>query len=303
MDSTKVRFCGVSAAALVAAVATAGVVLPGAAQGSVVPTADYYLPFENPPGSPTGTPTVENFGTIGGTAGIIDTTSDGGANFSYSSNTPDGSADSGYFAEAQGETNYPSATLAMPNASGGTTSPWGDSFSLDNNGGAGDQQMTVDAWVKLPSNKSNVLIAYKGNSRSNQPGWLLQATAGSPLQFNGYDVNGQTQLNGSIVLNAGVWTNVAVVVTVGASPSLEFYVNGVANMGGSSPMETLATDPTDPLMVGGGGAYMDNVRIWGTALTAAQIADISQVPEPTGISLVVGLAAGVLLLRRGRPVA
>ena len=132
----------------------------------------------------------------------------------------------------------------------------------------GNSNRTVEFWVKTFGNNMVNAVTYGTGSNNAQFSCSIYPQNGGLMrptlwcQFN--DVNATT-----LSVSANTWTHVAYVYD---GTNLTFYVNGVAE---SVPFSGLNTGSVLPLTL---GAYVDNahfqmdeVRIWNTARTQAQI--------------------------------
>lgn len=162
-------------------------------------------------------------------------------------------------------------------------------------------QMTMEAWVYVRSTTAggaNILM--KGNYGY---GIHLGNDGCSPGNKLGYWVNAGC---GSTILSTGTvpfnqWVHVAVVVTTSPSQTLTFYINGVNAGSSTSSSITINNGGNGPLILGMQGTgcscnyfngKMDEVRIWNTALTQAQIqANMNNSVSPSSANLQVYLRA------------
>ena len=140
--------------------------------------------------------------------------------------------------------------------------------------------ITIAAWVKPDSAAENGFIFSRYDFLNNTGyGFQWQGT-GDQLAFqHGTGAANITDLSNAVFVDNGVWVHVAVVITAAGNGT--FYRNGVA--AGTFSGVSISTDANDVAYIGtemslavasqfGGG--VDQVRIYGSALTAGQIADL-----------------------------
>ena len=142
--------------------------------------------------------------------------------------------------------------------------------------------MTLEAWVK-PSTVSNAWrdVIFKGNDNYYLMATTGPAHAGTPA--GGAIVNGaHTEAFGTGVLPTGTFTHLAATYD---GATLKLYVGGT--LVGSKAATGAITTSTNPLQIGGDSIYsqyfagvIDEVRIYNTALTQAQIQTDMGVPPP-----------------------
>jgi Concanavalin A-like lectin/glucanases superfamily/PEP-CTERM motif len=182
------------------------------------------------------------------------------------------------------------------------------------------ETMTISAWVKpqgiafegllakSPSNGSNPNHA--GNyelrieSGSNQMHFLYQQGGANDTAF-------PISTDPAAIVGANQWTHIAVTVSqIGVDPGeVKYYQNGVL-------VDTKAINPgfgatnTNPLYIGSRAdlftqwhGQIDDLRIYNTALSDAEIGLLALIPEPS-TGLIAAAALGLLGLsrRRGAPV-
>lgn len=145
---------------------------------------------------------------------------------------------------------------------------------------------TVAFWVKL-TNAGTGTVNFIGKRAASCGAitWQISQNA-SGLQFNGG--TGTTSFGGSVPLNT--WTHVAVSLTGGNGNAARFYINGALVR---SAAYTLGAATTAPLELGnsgdcgssGGAFLLDEIKVYSSALTDAQIADLGTPPQPpTGLA-------------------
>lgn len=148
--------------------------------------------------------------------------------------------------------------------------------------------VTVAAWVRLDSLPAEVraLVFKRNPNNSNNEAYALQINADGGLRFvlaNGW----QTRLDSSVTLGLGEWHHVAATFS---QPDMKVYVDG-ALVGSANHDYALSHDATADVFVAAAdhkyypmGSFlpgaMDEVRIYNRALTAQEVADLSDfVPE------------------------
>jgi endoglucanase len=194
-------------------------------------------------------------------------------------------------------------TGTLVNGPAWTTGTLGNAASLDGvddhvtlPGGvvSGLSDFTMSAWVKLSGTSVWARIFDFGTGTTNY--MFLTANNGSVPRFAIRTASvGEQVIDGNAALPTGVWTHVAVTM---AGPVGTLYVNGVAsgsnaNMGlvpallGSTTLNYIGKSQF------GADAYLsaavDDVRIYSTALSAANIAALMAPPAgPTGVTATGG---------------
>jgi hypothetical protein len=150
-------------------------------------------------------------------------------------------------------------------------------------------EVTIAAWVRFDSPPSEVkALVFKRNPNfSNNEAYALQLNAAGGLRFvlgNGT----QTRLDSAGTMSAGEWHHVAATFS---QPVMSVYVDGQL-AGTASHNSALAHDAAANLFIGAAdhayypmGSFargaMDDVRIYGRALAADEIAELAGV-EPAG---------------------
>jgi hypothetical protein len=165
---------------------------------------------------------------------------------------------------------------------------------------------SVAAWIRPQSlNGVRRMVSHARNNGNN--GWGLGIRDGS-LRFTTYGVRDYDTSTG--ILAAQQWVHVAAVM--GSNNHVTFYVNGVAvqTVAGSAPGRVA----TSPMLLGAStpvnsttqyeffSGLMDEVRVYGRALTAAEIGVLTRgsLPGMIGAVLEAPLAVnGDLLLNSG----
>lgn len=139
--------------------------------------------------------------------------------------------------------------------------------------------MTIEAWVKFTTHVANQFIVAKSTATGNQRGYAFSWQTGNILAFSA-SVDGITQPETSVAFTPtdGVWYHLAVVYTA-AGGTADFYVNGVQQGAQQSGLPTSQVNNTAQFDIGAANAgvtgpmnaTIDEVRVWNTTRTAAQI--------------------------------
>ncbi|MFT4547064.1 MAG: hypothetical protein ACI9UA_001406 [Pseudoalteromonas tetraodonis] len=155
----------------------------------------------------------------------------------------------------------------------------------------------------------------------NRHGWIVyNDNAGNWSFWNGGGLNTAGGWNvanaGAVTTNA--WNHIAISYD-SVTNTKEFYLNGAlvstTNPIGFSPNDSSLADglthEDEDMHIGGGGdagtsfrwdGRLDDVTIWNTALSGAEIDNIrlNSVPEPAALVLIGGAGVGLILRRRRR---
>ena len=149
--------------------------------------------------------------------------------------------------------------------------------------------ITLSAWVKVNPGGSGWVIATSGQTGGgNYAGAYLHVSETSVFGQYGSNTSGAAAGRRTGTTNVTVppdtWTHVAVVIN--GATNMVIYVNGVDSgaLTYSGSGGTIAYDVANPLMIGQGhinnGSYfngsIDDARVYGTALTAAQVSQLAQ---------------------------
>ncbi len=187
----------------------------------------------------------------------------------------------------------------------------------DLNGLDGKNTATMTAWVNLDSSPSDTrrIVSNQDNTDSSREGIELAITSGNNLQvIRGLNGGNDDQVTSTASISQDTWTFVAAVFSNGKD--VDFYTSTTAGSVGTADSDSMtATNAiqasTEDFYIGRRPdsdervfpGLIDNVRIYDTALTQAELNTISSfndpIPEPaSGLLLLLGLTA--LLPRRGR---
>ena len=188
---------------------------------------------------------------------------------------------------------------------------FGDLDALD-----GSNTATFTAWIKLSSSPSNTrrILSNQDNADGSREGIEWAITSGSNLQLlRGLNGGNDDQVTSTASIGADTWTFVAAVFSSGKD--VDFYISTTAGSVGTADSGSMtATNAiqasTEDLYIGRRPSgdqrvfpgLIDNLRIYDTALTQAELNTISSfndIPEPATGLLLLGLTS-TLLLRRGR---
>lgn len=259
----------------------------------------YDLTFEN--GS---SQSLQNTGTVGGTAVNIVTA--GNSAGVYTSDVPPVAGNNWAYDLPSSGTN--GSYLDLPDATQLRLSTAGSS-------------LTVAMWIKLDNLVHNRPIGLVGNfvSATSSTGWgfwIQDSSTGASamkLAFSGTLSGGASYTrtsSGTATVPLDLWTHVAVTLDGSAalSQNLTFYINGVAVGTGGTNYAQAAQSNSDAIRVGKYrsdygpiNGSMDDVMIYDTALTAAQIASLATpIPEPSVVGMILLGCTLVGLCRRSR---
>lgn len=156
--------------------------------------------------------------------------------------------------------------------------------------------LTIECWIQfesLPASDNTMNIVGKtAASNASYVFKMLNPSGVLTLAFTN-SVNGTDLLTASVAWTAstGVWYHVAVVYTA-AGGTADFYVNGVQQGTQQSGLATSIFDGTAALHIGAANAgdffdgKIDDVRLWSTTRTAANILDNIRVEIDSATNLV-----------------
>lgn len=177
--------------------------------------------------------------------------------------------------------------------------------------GALHNNLSIAAWVNIadPVGSPGVRRVF-GNDRFPDGNGIGFGLSGRQVRFTTYGVTDydSNATTGLIPATPNAWTHIA--ITFSSSNVCTFYVNGTAvgaQAGGAanttaSPFQvgrtTIGTPATTPAELFGG--LVDDLRIYNTTLSAADVAELAALPEPGTPATVTLVAAGGLLARRRR---
>ncbi|MCE1164767.1 MAG: T9SS type A sorting domain-containing protein [Bacteroidetes bacterium] len=151
---------------------------------------------------------------------------------------------------------------------------------------------TIDLWFRPLSLTNEQVLFSKGSSLSSLS-FQLGVAPGGKLYF-GTGTNVALNSAGT-ALNLNQWNHIAVTWAIsGSSFEVKFYKNGVQS-GPSYMIPNTFPTGTDPAVIGGSGiynlpanGYIDELRLWNPALTAAQVqqymfVSARSIPSSTGL--------------------
>ena len=168
-----------------------------------------------------------------------------------------------------------------------------DSASLSITG-----DMTIECWVKIESqpanNKSLTIVSKTDSDTQRSYRFFNENLAGTVSLALGISSDGsaQTVKRVTYTITTATWTHLAVVYTA-AGGTIDFYVNGAQQGTQQSGAPTSIFDGTALLSIGAnndGGedhfdGLIDDVRIWATTRTEAQINDNKSLEIDSAASL------------------
>jgi hypothetical protein len=143
--------------------------------------------------------------------------------------------------------------------------------------------MTLAAWIKTTNSTRAEAILSKYDAGGTEKGYLLRTgpTGKLTLQIGGGNLTqGAKMVTDTAVVNDGAWHHAAVVIQMGQS--VTFYVDGVQTS--AQPLVTVPGSADAPFEVGqvpysGYGlpftGSIDEVKVFNSALTAAQVAPLA----------------------------
>ncbi|CAN5394789.1 hypothetical protein BH23VER1_BH23VER1_13310 [soil metagenome] len=198
---------------------------------------------------------------------------------------------------------FGSALSLTPNADGDSdlTAPHintGGSASAFGIDPAAGTSYTAMAWVNFANQTTDNMIF---GQESAGEGVLHLGSRGDQYWSGHWG----DDLENAGLTSPGDWLHVAF-TNDGATGSQEIFVNGVSIAGPGADANTALLVPTKDLLIGtsgNGGSFsglIDEVKIFDTQLSQAEIVAASVIPEPTAISLAVGVLGIAAILRRRR---
>ena len=217
-------------------------------------------------------------------------------------------------ADSSGNSN--TGTLANMTGNEWTTGPVGGALNFD---GADDyilvnhdssldatSALTVAFWIKTTNSQQHVVsksVAHSGTATDDSFGLRIHSDGTPAIQISNGTVT--PFLSSSQAINDGAWHHVAYVFE---KPTSKFYIDGVDDAKTHESFDYDLHITTEDVYIGAsdtvnynGGPYnflvgsLDDLRIYDSALTAAQIQAI--VPEPSTALL---LCLGLMALATGR---
>ena len=176
------------------------------------------------------------------------------------------------------------------NLSGNTPGGANSEYMLYNIPGSVNVPITISSWIYASAASSGWDVIWDLGNSSIITNWAIQLVYYNnelyvDIEFNGNNYNIPFSAQTSIFINT--WNHVVVVVQSGA-PSI-LYINGIqAAIGGTTPINAPLTTSAsicapDQLKMGGQcgnltsiafAGYIDDFRIYNTALTAAEVAQL-----------------------------
>jgi hypothetical protein len=148
----------------------------------------------------------------------------------------------------------------------------GTSNLVDLGNSFNDENFTVDMWVKPGATQANTAATIISNSRIAETIWAIEQNGNTVNQYYFY-INGTITGNFSLVANK--WQHIAVSKS---ATNILIYINGM--LVSTTPWSGVVDYANAFLKLGawgGGGRYwngsMDEVRVWNTALSQAEIRD------------------------------
>ncbi len=157
--------------------------------------------------------------------------------------------------------------------------------------------ITIQAWIKANAWGTNVYDNYivgKDDWATSSAGYALRAGAGGELSFN-FAISGGVwqEVISSTMMSTGVWHNVAATFD---GTTQKIYIDGVL-AGTASYTGTIVTSTYDlnigavPYLIQGSRLFngnIDQVMVWNTALTLAQINQYKNCPPTSAVAGLVG---------------
>ena len=162
--------------------------------------------------------------------------------------------------------------------------------------------LTIAAWVYLSNSgiDPNAVIFSNMLEVSPHNGYSFRLWDGNKLRF----FSGDQSLFATTPLESEQWIHVAVVLS---GTTATTYINGTFDSSGTVAVPTSSSvNPTigaSRERVYGWNGALDDILVYNRALSAAEISELAQVPEPSAISILASASSAVLWisLRRNRP--
>jgi hypothetical protein len=247
----------------------------------------YYLPFDNGSSS-----SLANLGTVGGTGtsvtGVSGATAPSSSQAQLAPNI--GSTWSEYFPVTN--------PTESPNNRGGSVVLPSSSTQLRLDSSSSANQMTISSWVNWNGNSSGTITSPAGilstMNSATTAGWAFTIQTGGTLKFQWLNASGTSlsRTTTTSVITAGQWVNVSLVFDSTSLQPVSIYVNGTAiattGSAGASTNGVMKSDGNTVnagvgLSTNGSGrqslnGYQDDMAVWDTVLSAAQIKAINTAP-------------------------
>lgn len=258
----------------------------------------YYLPFDSGSSS-----SLANLGTVGGTGtsvtGVSGATAPSSSQAQLAPNI--GSTWSEYFPVT--------SPTESPNNKGGSVVLPGSSTQLRLDSSSSANQMTISSWVNWNGNSSGTITSPAGilstMNSATTAGWAFTIQTGGTLKFQWLNAGGTSlsRTTTTSVITAGQWVNVSLVFDSTSLQPVSIYVNGTAiattGSAGASTNGVMKSDSNTVnagvgLSTNGSGrqsmnGYQDDLAVWDTVLSAAQIKAINTAPV-----VINGYNAGIM---------
>ena len=141
------------------------------------------------------------------------------------------------------------------------------------------KNLTLAAWIRPDSATGTTRTIIGKVTDANDKQFQLSLSTTGSVQFD-YEKSGNNYMLSGGLVTAGTWQHVA--VTVDGSLNVKIYLNGTQVATGTAPAETTAT--ANPITLGRAagtynslyyGGLLDDARIYGSALSAGDIADLA----------------------------
>lgn len=156
--------------------------------------------------------------------------------------------------------------------------------------------LTISAWIRTPGADFGRIIFSNMLEVSPHDGYSLRTSNDGSLQY----MAGDQVLLGQTLVTSDTWTHVAVVQS---GTEATIYVNGLLDIAGTVGVPTSSgVDQTigasfSPFYFWNGD--LDEVRVYGRALSAVEVQQLYAIPEPSAVVL-AALGAGICLVVSGR---
>jgi hypothetical protein len=148
-------------------------------------------------------------------------------------------------------------------------------------------EITICAWVKLESSTSDIGVLGKYNYTGNLKGYAVYITSDNIVRFvlstNGTDVIGAPSTD---AIADTTWVHVGATLNQ-VTDKMQVYINGLANgvaVDYTSNIADMNTPFNIGVYLGSTTAYfdglIDEVIVWNTCLTPAEIAQVASITSP-----------------------